>query len=131
MGNLSRRRAADRRLRRGWRRQTRSPAHLSWHRPDAHRIAAGCVGSIHEAHRSEELVPLQTASRALDKPFAGRRAPSHSEPFSKSQPEVVMSKRGQREVISVGALLFAWAIPRAAAAQSDAPAPIEEIRQNS
>jgi hypothetical protein len=42
-----------------------------------------------------------------------------------------MSKRGQREVISVGALLFTWAIPLAAAAQSDAPTPIAEVRQNS
>ena len=42
-----------------------------------------------------------------------------------------MSKRGQRDVISVGALLFAWAIPVAAAAQSDAPTPIDEVRRNS
>ena len=42
-----------------------------------------------------------------------------------------MSKRGQRDVINVGALLFAWAIPLAAAAQSDAPAPIDDVRQNS
>ena len=42
-----------------------------------------------------------------------------------------MSKRGQRDVINVGALLFAWAIPVAAAAQADAPAPIDEVRQNS
>ena len=42
-----------------------------------------------------------------------------------------MSKRGQRDVINVGALLLAWAIPVAAAAQSDAPAPINEVRQNS
>jgi len=42
-----------------------------------------------------------------------------------------MSKFGQRDVINVGALLFAWAIPLAAAAQSDAPAPIDDVRQNS
>ena len=42
-----------------------------------------------------------------------------------------MSKRGQRDVFNVGALLFAWAIPLAAAAQSDAPAPIDDVRQNS
>jgi len=42
-----------------------------------------------------------------------------------------MSNRRQRDVINVGALLVAWAIPVAAAAQSDAPTPIEEVRQNS
>jgi hypothetical protein len=42
-----------------------------------------------------------------------------------------MRKRGQRDVIIVGALLLAWAFPVAAAAQSDAPAPINEVRQNS
>jgi putative beta-barrel porin BBP2 len=42
-----------------------------------------------------------------------------------------MSNRRQRDVINVGALLFAWAIPVAAAAQSDTPTPIEEVRQNS
>ena len=42
-----------------------------------------------------------------------------------------MSKRGQRDVINVGALLVAWAIPLAAAAQSDAPTPIDDVRQDS
>ena len=42
-----------------------------------------------------------------------------------------MSNRGQRDVINVGALLLAWTIPVSAAAQSDAPAPINEVRQNS
>ena len=42
-----------------------------------------------------------------------------------------MSKPVKRTVMRVSALLITWAIPHAAAAQSDAPTPIDEVRQNS
>lgn len=42
-----------------------------------------------------------------------------------------MSKRAQQGVITMGVLLVTWAVPRAAAAQSDAPTPIDDVRENS
>jgi len=42
-----------------------------------------------------------------------------------------MSKGAQQGVITIGVLLVAWAVPRLAAAQSDAPTPIDDVRENS
>lgn len=49
----------------------------------------------------------------------------------KSQADAVMSKRVKPHMTRAGALLLALAIPAAAAAQSQGPEPIDDVRENS